>query len=378
MGLESCTLLSRLITEPHTRDFSLDDLIVLTAMTGDEYQATERLMTRHILPLIRQAGVRYVQIARAGQADEHRYDVLSDTRAPHTMVMAGAWRLSDELTAAGTVPMFASGHRLCSYRSKGQVLDWWVEDHLAGRPYRHMIGYNASETWRMSRDSSYTRLSRHPEYPLAQWGWTREDAGGYLHELFGEPFQRSCCAYCPFQAGKTGIADMLARWQAEPAAAAAALLLESRAMALNPLMSLFASKAAISIVREHRLRAVLDAYIDLQHTTAWSLYDVRRIHHARRDDPDRKGPVWRSVTQLETGSRLAMRRALARAAAGLRSDVVTDSYGIDRAVVIEPAPTYPSPTRMLAIGPAGALDKQRPAFTQKWEALFGRRVQAAL
>jgi hypothetical protein len=65
-----------------------------------------------------------------------------------------------------------------SYRAKGQVLDWWVADHLVGCPYRHVLGFNALETWRMSRDSSYTRLSRRPEYPLAAWGWTREDAGG--------------------------------------------------------------------------------------------------------------------------------------------------------------------------------------------------------
>lgn len=44
MGVDSIGILTRWIHEPHTRDFDLDNLICLTAMTGDEYASTRRLM----------------------------------------------------------------------------------------------------------------------------------------------------------------------------------------------------------------------------------------------------------------------------------------------------------------------------------------------
>lgn len=369
MGLDSAAILMRWIFEPHTRDFPLENLICVTAMTGDEYASTEAMMNRHALPAMRRAGIRYVQIARHEQESAGRYDVLDDSRSPTKMIMSGSWRLSDEMRTAGTVPTFVKNKRTCSYRAKGQVLDWWMEDHLGDRPFRHVLGFSAEETSRMVRDSTYIRLSRNPDYPLADWSWTREDAGGYLHELVGEAWPRSCCLYCPFQAGKAGLPDMLRRWRAEPQAAAAALLLEHRALALNGNMTLFSSNAAVTIAAEHGLRTVLDAFTDLQHDTDWVLYDVRRVHHGKRADPAAKGPVWRSVAQVDHGRRPAMRRALARCAATHRAEVTVDDYGIARAVLMKPTGVFPSPSRMLAVGPAGAIDKQRDAFEKWWTRL---------
>jgi hypothetical protein len=48
MGIDSAAILARWLTDPSSRDFALDDLVVITAMVGSEYRATERLMTTYL------------------------------------------------------------------------------------------------------------------------------------------------------------------------------------------------------------------------------------------------------------------------------------------------------------------------------------------
>jgi hypothetical protein len=52
-GADSTALLLRWIHEPATRPCALRDLLVITAMTGDEWPATGRLVAEHILPRLR-------------------------------------------------------------------------------------------------------------------------------------------------------------------------------------------------------------------------------------------------------------------------------------------------------------------------------------
>jgi hypothetical protein len=68
MGADSTALLLRWVHEPATRPCELADLLVITAMTGDEWPVTGHLVTRHLLPLLREHGIRWVQVARAGAA----------------------------------------------------------------------------------------------------------------------------------------------------------------------------------------------------------------------------------------------------------------------------------------------------------------------
>lgn len=65
LGVDSTAILLRWLHEPTSRDFDLDDLVVVTAMTGDEWDKTGTDVEQHILPLLRRHGVRYVQAARA-------------------------------------------------------------------------------------------------------------------------------------------------------------------------------------------------------------------------------------------------------------------------------------------------------------------------
>lgn len=49
MGVESTAVLVRWLLEPETRSCTLDELLVLTAQTGDEYEDTGVLCERYIL-----------------------------------------------------------------------------------------------------------------------------------------------------------------------------------------------------------------------------------------------------------------------------------------------------------------------------------------
>ena len=100
LGVDSTSILHRWLTHPQSRDFSLNDLIVISAMTGDEFPDTGRLVTQHILPLLRQHRVRYVQVAKADFYKAEGIKVLSDTDEPDTIYLDGAFKLSQELLRA--------------------------------------------------------------------------------------------------------------------------------------------------------------------------------------------------------------------------------------------------------------------------------------
>ncbi len=85
MGVDSTAILLRWLEEPTSRDFDLAQLIVVTAMTGDEWARTGRDVEAHVLPRLRAHGVRYVQAARAARHVSAAGDgvvVLDDSTAP--------------------------------------------------------------------------------------------------------------------------------------------------------------------------------------------------------------------------------------------------------------------------------------------------------
>ena len=69
-GRDSTALLLRWITEPASRPCPLRDLLLITAQTGDEWPATGELVTRYMLPLLREHAIRWVQVARRGPKQE--------------------------------------------------------------------------------------------------------------------------------------------------------------------------------------------------------------------------------------------------------------------------------------------------------------------
>jgi hypothetical protein len=369
MGKDSAATLARWLTDPSCRDFPLSDLTVVTAMTGDEPDVTRQLMEDYLLPLMRRTRTRFVQIARAEQHGS-RYVVLDDSRRPRRMIMRGPWRLSDELRASGTVPQVAARRRLCSWRAKGSILDAWYADEYGGAPFRHVVCFAAEEARRAERDQNYTAGARRPEYPLIEsWNWDRVRCDLFLLELFGEPWSRSACGYCPFSAGAAGRDELIERWRAEPELGAQALALEYTAMALNPRSRLYGARSARELVDAHGLAGAEGLFARHLDREQWAVYEVRRIIHARKADPGAKGPAWRSVRTLATGSRAEAEQILHRAARRRGARPFTDEHGIARAEIIARTETYPALEHALALAPVGVADKQRPRFEDWWTRL---------
>ena len=115
MGVESSALILKWIEDKSLRDFELSELIIITSQVGNEYPDQKILVEQHILPQLRAHRIRYVQVARAGHLEADGILVLDDTREPRKVHLEGAYKLSQELRSAGTVPQFAGAHT-CSLK----------------------------------------------------------------------------------------------------------------------------------------------------------------------------------------------------------------------------------------------------------------------
>lgn len=99
MGVDSVALILRWLEEPASRDFDLDDLVMITAQVGDEFDATRQLVEEHVLPRLRRAGVRFIQCARSQRkttAAGGGVVVLDDSTAPQRLHFDGSYTLSQE------------------------------------------------------------------------------------------------------------------------------------------------------------------------------------------------------------------------------------------------------------------------------------------
>jgi hypothetical protein len=103
MGVESSitAILVRWLTDPSTCPSRLSNVLVISAQVGDEYEDTRRAVESHILPLLREHNIRYVQVARHGPLEEDGITVLSDTMQPERLFIEGDYKLSDELRTNG-------------------------------------------------------------------------------------------------------------------------------------------------------------------------------------------------------------------------------------------------------------------------------------
>ncbi|RRR66137.1 MAG: hypothetical protein EI684_21210 [Candidatus Viridilinea halotolerans] len=173
LGWDSTAILLRWLLHPETRDFHLNQMIVIIAQVGEEFAGTKRLVEQIIFPLLTQHRIRTVQVARAGPSDKDGITVLSDTRAPSVCHTEGAWRLGDHLMRDGTAPQYANGRHFCAQRFKGWPIAKWVTQELRGRRYRSIIGYHAEEPKRAAKAADYADIQRTHEFPLIAWGWGR-------------------------------------------------------------------------------------------------------------------------------------------------------------------------------------------------------------
>lgn len=368
MGVDSTCLLLRWIEEPSTRDFNLDQLVVVTAHTGDEFDTTRRVVERHVLPRLREHRVRFVQCARSKRLTTKQGDgvvVLDDSTDPQRLHFGGDYRLSDEMLSQGTIPQLG-GFRSCSVHAKANVLEPVIAAITQGQPYRHALGFEANERARAAKDALYNNERRTGWYPLVEWGFDRATADRYVIEKTGEPFPKSACSYCCFaMATESGRAGLIERYRAEPQAGAQALLLESVARALNPRQTLIAGSSAADLIVGARLTTVFDEFRALTEEMTFAVYEVRRIKTPLRGG--RRPMTARSVRTIARGTRTAMDQHLE----GMPGRRQLGPDGIVRHHV-EAAERC---EHLFVVAPGVVEDKQRPHFEQMWqeansEALF--------
>ncbi|MEU0237633.1 hypothetical protein ABZ234_08075 [Nocardiopsis sp. NPDC006198] len=312
LGVDSTAILLRWLVDPSSRDFPLDHLTVVVAHTGDEWANTGALATRYILPRLRAAGVRLVQVARKGPSlARDGVIVLDDSDAPRVLHSQGAYKLSDEMLAAGTVPQ-TGGTRMCSIHAKGEVLDALIAQLVQGRPYRHILGFEAGECTRARRDATYDTAQRTGEYPLIEWGWNRVDCNDWIFLLTGVSWPKSACSYCPFAlTNQEGRQRTLTRFTEEPGPACLALRMEHTAIALNPRQGLVPNGRLIDMARTFPgMKTTLDRFRDETARAEHAVYRIRRVWPPRSSDPTQAGRAARSVELVATGTRAQMHHKL--------------------------------------------------------------------
>ena len=397
MGVESSSLLVYWCENRSRLSFDLtEDLIAVTTMTGDEHIDTKIRIEKSILPRMREHDIRYVQVARAGHLESDGIVVLDDTREPRTVYLDGAYKLSDELRAAGTLPQYAGEHR-CALKFKSWTIQKWIEQELAGEPYRHAIGYNAEERKRIEKSErafaerepvrvafgfnvdesdrinkarTYDNPSRYGWYPVAEeLGWNRDDCQSYLKEITGETFERSACIYCPFNALKK---DGIARLKRHPEKVAEALLLEYQSLCLNPRGTLYRNRTLLSIIVANQHTETLRCFRARLEESEYALFRVRRIYRA-------PGRADRAVERLETGSRGEMINRFEQISPSLDVRIEHDiHYGYVR----ERRPDrYPAHEEFFVVGLAVVESKTRYGldwFEAKWRETLGKTGQERL
>ncbi|MFJ3169327.1 hypothetical protein ACIPJK_00960 [Streptomyces roseus] len=289
LGADSTAILLMFLADPvrYGLEPDLSDLIVLHAVTGNEWPTSLSYVDRLVLPLLAERKVRVVQVARMGRSDSDGVLVLEDSRSTRRIHQAGPWRLSDWLLTGGTVPQMASGRRTCSIRFKGWVLDHWAVAEFGQSAFRRVIGYHAGERSRMEKDTKIQdrlnekagRVICEPSYPLVDAGMDRAAVEAYVLERLGEPIQKSYCTFCPFSGVCASRDRHEARLREHPDLAAEALMMEYASMALNEPMSLYGTRSLYQqLAEDERNDAVLTAFEDRLDAAPFSLYEVRRVY----------------------------------------------------------------------------------------------------
>lgn len=354
----------RWLEDPGSRDFDLSELAVITAMTGNEFESTRAAVEKHILPRLRRARVRFIQVARSQRKTTKAGGgvvVLDDSREPQHLYFSGLYTLGDEMMAAGTLPQLG-GIRSCSIHSKADCLDPIIARITQGERYRHVIGFEANEQSRATKDTMYNTSVRHGWYPLIEMGWDRARCQQYVTDLVGETWHKSACGFCVFaMATESGRTALVQRYRQEPEVGAYALFLEHVARCLNPRQTLIAGSSAADLVASAHLTEVQDRYHAMLARTSYELYEVRRL--IRRAKTTGRAMPARSIGIVAHGSRRTMTDQLA-SMPGRRD---TEPDGIARHIVRDRANHPCALEQFYVVAPAGVEAKARPGFESWWQ-----------
>lgn len=369
LGVDSTAIVLRWLEDPDSRNFPLDQLVLCTSMTGDEFAATGQAVTDHILPRLRRAGVRFIQVARSQRKTTIAGDgviILDDSTRPAKLHLDGAYTLGNEMLSAGTLPQLG-GLRACSLHAKASCLEPVIARITRAQPYRHVIGYEAGEQGRALKDQRYNTATRTGWYPLIDWQWSRQTCLDYLAEVTGHTWEKSACVYCCFAfATERGRQAMIDRYRRQPSAGAYAMYLEFVARSLNPAQTLIKGSSVAEFIDGAQLREVRAAYERTMAECPYALYEVRRLTRGARNGG--RQFTARSVRCLSTGDRAHMHERLV----GMPGHLTTEPDTIPRKILRQRG--HDNVDHFYVAAPAGVETKQRPGFDEWWQEATGETL----
>jgi len=351
-GIDSLALLIEYIENPDSRDFPLENLIVVHAVVGGESAETKRLMEEVFFPLCRQHNIWVIQVCRNGEFEKDGITILSSTRQPRKFYLRGDYCLFTHLIMSGTVPQRGGSSRLCTLKFKGWVIDLVARLLFGDSPRLRYIGFNADEAGRVKTDKSLSEQKS----PLYLIGYNADEIGRLKDKSFGDvqPYDYAiafnanesgriteskdrkqvfrfpvfvtqftngkitqgkksfCVNGCPFgecngkkrQKGNNTHGDLRQDWLNEPEYGGEAAFIEHMALALNDNQPLYVKQLVIDILRETDNQAAIEHYHQLL-AGAWVSFVIPSfeslIAHAIADQArlkERKKPESQRIVQF--------------------------------------------------------------------------------
>lgn len=386
MGFDSSFWLVDYLENPKSvfREMGIDELVVISAQTGNESVLVKRQMEDLLYPILRKHKIRTVQIARASSTLRDGFVVLDDTTEPRICHIRPTdekpYRsLGDDLLSAASVPQIIKGRRTCSDKFKIQILDKWHQLHCPGcsriigfnadegdrivkDPCQQIVGFNADEGDRITRKESFNksvRLGHLNVYPLYEYGYTRAAIEQGISEYFGAGnFHLSACTFCPFSQICGGGESVKSRWEMLPQEAAEAAYLEYVSTCFNPKQTLHVSGESV-VDRRMLSGEALEIFTELVESATWKVYHVRRVRNiptkGKRKDTDRSVKIKFVGSRFEAETKLLEMTAL--------GELKYCKHDIARIHVTD---TPPDCEEFYVAAPGEAIEKQKPRFERLW------------
>ena len=195
LGCDSAAYIFLILEHPELRPCPLEDLIVVSAQTGNESKKVKKQTEKHLYPRLKAANVLTAQVARASAGECHTENgitVLDYTTEPDLCFTEGDYSIVDHHTQYGGVPQYANGH-VCAIKFKGEVLQAFKQHLFGDRLVVSLIQYNADELKRLdkAREHGGNHPNRVTRFPLVERGLGRADTERIASTVAGEPYERS-------------------------------------------------------------------------------------------------------------------------------------------------------------------------------------------
>ena len=117
---------------------------------------------------------------------------------PFNIVTHHKENLTEWLLRNGTLPLLPQGaSHLCSVKFKAEVIQRFLTATYPDTEFTMLIGIEADEGRRSARFTKPKNDTNEYEYPLQEWGWTRQICLDYLEKM-NLKVVKSSCVYCPF------------------------------------------------------------------------------------------------------------------------------------------------------------------------------------